>query len=485
MKYVLLLFVVALWVSAGIGQWNQVTLLTDDNHFHHWPQIVVDDSLRLHVFDVRSLTETSEQPASLFYQRFDNWGNSLGLPLELLPDPNILTDFTPGVFLDRMQNVHVVWGRGYDPPHGPDSAFFYARLSANGAILTGPQWIYPQDIPQFYIQSDINMVQSVSGDIWVACDSWVMAVSESGDVVVPLRPILEPYYRAVQAILGSHPDGSVWACVRYLGSNEQNISVVRVDVPGLLPEVVSPGNGYLVQMTPEAFFVDSTGVFHYVVFRDDAGLLYQRDARDGSPADTIVFDPSPYGVGSTFFTLVGRDTLEYIWGQTLPIQGFLRVGFRLAGGYAFQPIVVPQRDFSISSTSCFHWKRGSYWMAGVTTGHVSLRPQVGIIHVPGPNEPPNATEFRPRFIPDSPRLSVYPNPLNPTGVIVMELARRGVVNVEVFDVLGRRAANLANGVFEAGHYELQFDGRELPTGIYFVQMQTSGQMVTRKAVVVK
>ena len=51
--------------------------------------------------------------------------------------------------------------------------------------------------------------------------------------------------------------------------------------------------------------------------------------------------------------------------------------------------------------------------------------------------------------------------------------------------LGRRAANLADGVFEAGRHELQLDARSLPTGIYFVQMQTAARVVTKKAVVVK
>jgi len=91
----------------------------------------------------------------------------------------------------------------------------------------------------------------------------------------------------------------------------------------------------------------------------------------------------------------------------------------------------------------------------------------------------------PRLLPFSTGLTIYPNPLNPSGVVVMDLERRGVVKVEVFDVLGRRAANIAQGVFEAGHHELPFDARALPTGIYFVQMQTAEQMVTRKAVVIK
>jgi hypothetical protein len=47
--------VVALLVVAAIyafGQWDQPVLLTNENNYHRYTKMIVDDSLRLHVFTV-------------------------------------------------------------------------------------------------------------------------------------------------------------------------------------------------------------------------------------------------------------------------------------------------------------------------------------------------------------------------------------------------------------------------------------------------
>lgn len=65
---------------------------------------------------------------------------------------------------------------------------------------------------------------------------------------------------------------------------------------------------------------------------------------------------------------------------------------------------------------------------------------------------------------------VFPNPTRSTAVVSLTRHRTGRVQVEVFDMLGRRVALLHNGVLRAGESRFVFDGTGLPAGSYFVRV---------------
>jgi hypothetical protein len=47
------------------------------------------------------------------------------------------------------------------------------------------------------------------------------------------------------------------------------------------------------------------------------------------------------------------------------------------------------------------------------------------------------------------------------------------VNLTVYDILGNEVATLVNEEKPAGEYEVEFDGSNLPSGIYFYQLLVS------------
>lgn len=68
-----------------------------------------------------------------------------------------------------------------------------------------------------------------------------------------------------------------------------------------------------------------------------------------------------------------------------------------------------------------------------------------------------------------------PNPFTRTTTIRYSLPERAHVQVDVFDLLGRRVATLASGTMDAGHHELTWNGvdaagRVAGNGVYFVRM---------------
>ncbi|RKY91629.1 MAG: hypothetical protein DRQ13_11235 [Ignavibacteriae bacterium] len=78
----------------------------------------------------------------------------------------------------------------------------------------------------------------------------------------------------------------------------------------------------------------------------------------------------------------------------------------------------------------------------------------------------------------------YPNPFNPTTKIrytIMSNEKREMSNVslKIYDVLGKEVATLVNEEQPAGEYEVEFDGSNNSSGIYFYRIQ-SGDFVKMK-----
>ena len=79
----------------------------------------------------------------------------------------------------------------------------------------------------------------------------------------------------------------------------------------------------------------------------------------------------------------------------------------------------------------------------------------------------------------------YPNPFNPATKIDFSLPQRAQINMKVFDVLGREVLILANGIYEAGKHEIEFNGTNLPSGVYFYNLTSGPNSVTKKLLLLK
>jgi len=79
----------------------------------------------------------------------------------------------------------------------------------------------------------------------------------------------------------------------------------------------------------------------------------------------------------------------------------------------------------------------------------------------------------------------YPNPFNPVTTINYSVAELGMVNIAVFDVLGRNVKTLVNTVQNAGDHSVQFDASKLSGGIYYYQLSTNGNAITRKMILLR
>jgi endonuclease YncB( thermonuclease family) len=76
-------------------------------------------------------------------------------------------------------------------------------------------------------------------------------------------------------------------------------------------------------------------------------------------------------------------------------------------------------------------------------------------------------------------LPVAPNPVSASARLRYELPEATVVRLQVFDLLGRRVATLADGEKPAGRHEVTWTGSRLAPGTYFVRLQAGSTAQTQ------
>jgi len=79
----------------------------------------------------------------------------------------------------------------------------------------------------------------------------------------------------------------------------------------------------------------------------------------------------------------------------------------------------------------------------------------------------------------------YPNPFNPSTKISFTLTLKENIKLKVFDILGREVTLLAEGEYEIGKHEIEFNANNLPSGMYFYNLQTQSKSITKKMLLVK
>jgi len=80
----------------------------------------------------------------------------------------------------------------------------------------------------------------------------------------------------------------------------------------------------------------------------------------------------------------------------------------------------------------------------------------------------------------------YPNPFNPITNIKFLLPKESKVTVEIFDILGRKVAQLVNNELrKAGRYEVLFNGKNFASGVYFYRLVANDFIDTKRMMLIK
>ena len=81
----------------------------------------------------------------------------------------------------------------------------------------------------------------------------------------------------------------------------------------------------------------------------------------------------------------------------------------------------------------------------------------------------------------------YPNPFNPAATISFSVGQTGKVSLRIYDLAGREVGRLVDRELPAGEHEATWDGkdqlgREVPAGVYLMQLETAEGTRSRKIV---
>ncbi len=84
----------------------------------------------------------------------------------------------------------------------------------------------------------------------------------------------------------------------------------------------------------------------------------------------------------------------------------------------------------------------------------------------------------------------YPNPFNPVTTIqysipIVETHGNASLQLHVYDVLGRQVKVFVNQIQKPGNYEINFDAKELSSGVYYYQLKVGSFIQTKKMILLK
>jgi len=229
----------------------------------------------------------------------------------------------------------------------------------------------------------------------------------------------------------------------------------------------------------------------FYTFSNDTILAYYKESREVKwfyhrPGATInnngqntfaasnsilCFNVRDNGEGNGQIIALNKATGDYIWEHTFE------------GDYVYAPViangavyVIPSKEQDIygfnlnTGEQIFIDKSNNYRNQPIVADHklyVITSRKVIVFH----NEE-TAVEERGDPIPGRFELSQnFPNPFNPETTIAYSIKEKCRVTLNVYNVQGKQVATITNGEFQPGSYEFKFNGRGLPSGIYFYRLQ--------------
>ncbi|HEX7343955.1 MAG TPA: T9SS type A sorting domain-containing protein, partial [bacterium] len=88
-------------------------------------------------------------------------------------------------------------------------------------------------------------------------------------------------------------------------------------------------------------------------------------------------------------------------------------------------------------------------------------------------------------LPTTVSFTAFPNPFNSTVSIRIELPFSDAIEVAVYDLMGRKVADIYRGIGAVGSQRLDWNAQHTPSGVYWIRLQSGAQQEVQKMVVLK
>ncbi|MFH0922270.1 MAG: FlgD immunoglobulin-like domain containing protein [Fibrobacterota bacterium] len=95
-----------------------------------------------------------------------------------------------------------------------------------------------------------------------------------------------------------------------------------------------------------------------------------------------------------------------------------------------------------------------------------------------------------RQVTGNPAMNLQPNPFNPSTAIHYQIAQKGRAALRIYGVNGMQIKKVDLGVCLPGNYSIAWNGRDahgkqMASGVYFIQLTTAGKEIVKKGIMMK
>ena len=79
----------------------------------------------------------------------------------------------------------------------------------------------------------------------------------------------------------------------------------------------------------------------------------------------------------------------------------------------------------------------------------------------------------------------YPNPFNPTTTIPFSLNKNSMVELKIFDAMGKEVTTLISQPMNVGNHDVTFNANGLASGMYYYRLSVDGKVITKSMLLIK
>ncbi len=212
-----------------------------------------------------------------------------------------------------------------------------------------------------------------------------------------------------------------------------------------------------------------------------AGLI-KRASKDGTEIETIVEDGS--GIQS-YFVSEKRDIMFWstrdIFSAASDGSGANEIINEDWQSYSLSVDPLAEKIYWFTEDNDLHViKRANFDGSSVQTIIEGLPYYIDrelVLYGDGITGMNNASNIRQNF-----RLKVFPNPSNDNSTIRFYLNEKTEVDISLFDISGKQISSIMNEIRSEGTHSVMLKRGDLPSGVYFIRLKSSGRTAITKLV---
>lgn len=213
-------------------------------------------------------------------------------------------------------------------------------------------------------------------------------------------------------------------------------------------------------------------------------------ADDGLAVDSFQIDESALPVQLTSFNyLLKNNSVQLLWSTATEVNNY---GFEIEK----QKIILKNKAIDEAAWKTIGFIQGngnsnslktySFIDRDITNGKYIYR--LKQIDFDGKYEYSKILEVYVKLFADDIDLLAYPNPFNPITRIrysIPEFYSGSKVTLKLFDILGKEIKTLVNEINDSGKYEIEFNGKDLSSGVYLIKLEVNNKILTQKLIIQK